>query len=292
VTQGGCLVESIPFQLNVVPEELHVQANRETGVFSGDFEMGIQVRPGPTQVRSSGVVDLVSLFASGTNVQFYSQNQKAIVAPSVTIQISPFYWDLLSGFVYDVVSVLTVTNHTTRDQTIFLNTQIKPLNLISQTVSLLSRSSLVIRPGSNEFVLLALKVSATQVAREIVTVKGSSLLGSVISPVELVVNSASNASTTFYYQITNPSDYSWSIGSPVNVTLASAHGVPGNESWEVDQPLFLMNHGVKLNSNGSLVSWDTVRGPAESQGLLFWVKNRTAAGQVFYAAKIINVAIT
>lgn len=283
----------VPFELDVFPKELRVQADRQSGLFSGDFEVGVLIKPGPTQYRSAEVTDLVRLYVTGgPQVQFFSQLPYKSAPSPFQVAITPANWDLKTGYIYDLTCEIYLTNNSYLDKPVFLLVSVTDLDQVDQVIAITERSSVSVRSNTTEVVLLTLTVSASVASRS--DVKVVAFTGDNEIESHVMVNCDPNAEIPAYYQITTPSTLSMTHGTPynpLNLPFTTAGGEEGPVTWTVNDPMFLSGHGMRFTQSGVLKSDGNVLGPATQQSLIFMARKETGLLTRMYASKIINLII-
>ena len=294
----GTLLPLIPFELDVFPTEIRVQADRQSGLFSGDFEVGVLIKPGPTQYRSAEVTDLVRLYVTGDPkvtppvVQFFSQLPYKSSQDLFQVAIAPANWDLRTGYIYDLTCEIYLTNNSYLDQPVFLMVSVTDLDQADQVIAITEKSSVSVRSNTTEVVLLALMVSASVASRS--DVKVIAFAGDTELESHVMVNCDPNAAIPAYYQITTASTLNITQGTVYNPSLqpfTTAGGEEGPVTWTVNDPVFLSGHGMRFTQSGVLKSDGTVLGPAEQQSLIFMARKETGLQTRMYASKIIDLII-
>jgi hypothetical protein len=286
----GTLLPLVPFELSLFPSELRVQADRQSGLFSGDFEVGVLIKPGPTQHRSAEVTDLVRLHVTGDpQVQFFSQLPYESLPAPFHVEITPTNWDLKTGYMYDLTCEIYITNNNYSDQIIFLMVNVINLDQEHQVLAVTEKSSINVRSGTTEVVLLALLVSASVSSRsdiKVIAIAGDSELES-----HVMVNCDPDAQIPEYYQITTPSTLNIVQGVGFSLQFTTTGGEEGPVTWTVDDPMFLSEHGMRFTSDGILKSDGDVLGPAVKRNLIFMARKETGLLTRMYASKIIGLII-
>lgn len=286
----GTLLPLVPFELSLFPTELRVQADRQSGLFSGDFEVGVLIKPGPTQYRSAEVTDLVRLYVTGDpRVQFFSQLPYKSSLDPFQVSITPANWDLKTGYIYDLTCEIYLTNNSYLDQPVFFLVSVTDLDQADQVVAVTEKASISVRSNTTEVVLLALMISASVASRSDVKVTVFTSDAEIESHV--MVNCDPNAAIPAYYQITTPSTLNMTRGTPFNLQFTTAGGEEGPVVWTVNDPMFLSGHGMRFTQSGVLKSDGNVLGPAVQQGLIFMARKETGLLTRMYASKIINLII-
>jgi hypothetical protein len=292
----GTLLPLVPFELDLFPLELRVQADRQSGLFSGDFEVGVLIKPGPTQYRAAEVTDLVRLYATGDSttpqVQFFSQLPYKSSPDPFQVAIAPANWDLKTGYIYDLTCEIYLTNNSQFDQPVFLIVSVIDLDQTRQVIAMTERSTVPVRSGTTEVVLMALVVSAAVTSRSDVVVLV--FAGDAEIESHVMVNCDPSAAIPVYYQITTPSTLNMTQGTvynPLNLPFTTAGGEEGPVTWTVNDPTFLADHGMRFTSNGVLKSDGNVIGPAAQQSLMFMARKETGLQTRMYASKIIDLII-
>jgi hypothetical protein len=289
----GTLLPLVPFELALFPLELRVQADRQTGLFSGDFEVGVLIKPGPTQYRSAEVTDLVRLYVTGDpQVQFFSQLPYKDAPDPLEMSITPIHWDLKTGFFYDLTCEVYLTNRSSQDQVMGLVSSVSHLDGVNQVVSTLERGTILVRSGTTEVVLLALTVSAYQAARSDVTVTAATVDGKTTLLQRVMVNCDPNAQSPVFYQIMTASTLTIHRNTSVSMQFSTANGEEGPEIWGVNDPEFLSDHGMRFTASGVLKSDGNVLGPLTEHSVLFTVRKETGVRTRQYATKVIDLVIT
>jgi hypothetical protein len=289
----GTLVPLVPFELDVFPLELRVQADKQSGLFSGDFEVGVLIKPGPTQYRFAEVTDLVRLYVTGDSatpqVQFFSQLPYKSAPDSFQVAITPANWDLKVGYIYDLTCEVYITNNSYLDQPVFLLVSVTDLDQTNQVMAFPEKTSINVRSGTTEVALLALTISASVASRS--DVKVLAFTGAVEIESHIMVNCDPNAAIPAYYQITTPSTLNMTSGTAFNIQFTTAGGEEGPVTWTVNYPTFLAEHGMRFTSDGVLKSDGNVLGPADQQTLIFAARKETGLVTRMYTSKLINVII-
>jgi hypothetical protein len=288
----GTLLPLVPFELSVFPLTINVQADRQSGLFSGDFEVGVLIKPGPTQYRSAEITDLVRLYATGdSQVQFFSQLPYTDAPNFLEVQTTPVNWDLQTGYLYDLTCVINVINYSDRNRVVFLSASVTNLDNVPQVVATLDHSNIPVRSGSNKIVLMALTVSAIEAARSDISVSAW-LTDAVLPTSHVMVNCDPNAGIPEFYQITTPSTLTVKVGTSVSITFTTAGGEEGPVIWAVTDPQFLVDHGLRFTADGILKSDGNVLGPTTEISLMFTVRKETGLTTRMYASKVIDLIIS
>lgn len=287
----GTFLPLVPFELSLFPTELHVQADRQSGLFSGDFEVGVLIKPGPTQYRSAEITDLVRLYVTGdTEVQFFSQLPYKSPPGPFQVAITPANWDLQTGYIYDLTCEIYLTNNTSSDQSVFLLISVTDLDQVNQVTAFPEKPTTLVRSNTTEVALLALTVSASVASRSDIKVLAFTNDGEIESHV--MINCDPNAAIPAYYQITTPSTLNMTRGTAFNLQFTTAGGEEGPVTWTVNDTSFLANYGMRFTQGGVLKSDGNVLGSAPSeQTLIFAARKETGLQTRQYATKLINVII-
>jgi hypothetical protein len=236
-------------------------------------------------------METVSLRASGTGVQFFSsygsptEKEKAL-----KIEILPGNWDLKPQFLYDLTNGLKITNTTKKDVPIRLFASVEQSSGGQQATARLEKTSLTVRSGTTETVLIAIEAVVKREGRETVTI--------VVDPevpeletqtIGLMLNYEQNAQAPLLYQIATK-QLTVQIGQPVDLQLTTANGISGVEEWEVNDPSYLLSKGLILTPHGRLRS-NAVVGPSQQKMLIFTARREVAPRQRIYAAKAITLLV-
>jgi hypothetical protein len=284
------LLPLVPFELDLFPTELRVQADRQSGLFSGDFEVGVLIKPGPTQYRAAEVTDLVRLYVTGSpQVQFFSQLPYKSLPDPLQVAITPANWDLKTGYIYDLTCEIYLTNNSNLDQPVFLLVTVNDIYQTNQVVAVLERVGIDLKSNVTEVVLLALMVGASVPSRS--DIKVEVFAGDIVAESYAGVNCSPDAEIPEYYQITAPSTLNLTQGTAFSLQFTTAGGEEGSVIWTVDDPQFLAQHGMRFTQDGLLKSDGNVLGPIAHQGLMFMARKETGLLTRMYASKIVDLLI-
>jgi len=289
-TLDGKKIEPVPFTIDTTPKTLTVAPDRKTGFYSGDFEVGVFIKPGPARARMQERQDLILVRAEGANVtsdlRFQPPSQVTPVDRDMFVQIDPNVFALRTGFLHFVTGVLQITNETTSDQLITVGID-TPEDAQSTVVP--ESPAVTVRAGSTAEQLLAIRAEAFDEGvdrHRLVLATGPELQGEV----DLVLNYAESNLLDVPYHILTGEILTLKIGNVIDIQFRSGDGPQGSESWRVVNPVFLLEHGLTFDQNG-LLSSDGVVGSPSSVALVFIAMTRTTHNERLRAAKVITLRV-
>jgi hypothetical protein len=284
-------LNAVPFQFIIHPQTLKLHADQNTGVYTGDLEIGLHLKPGPTQKRSMGVQEIVYLTATGDNVLFQTSQPGPAELPPLRMELSPSYWDLATPYIYDLTTEIRLINETSLDQNILLSLNMSQEEGYPQVSAILEKTSILVKSGTIETVLLPSEVTAQKVGREIITISAVVTTSPLsLPPAKLTLSYDPLAPVNDLYQITTPNQLTVHLNTSVNLVFNTANGSPGNETWEVNDPIFLLDHGLSFTPNGQLLA-TAVKGPITQKTVVFRAIRQTAPRTRTYAAKAITLLV-
>jgi hypothetical protein len=166
------------------------------------------------------------------------------------------------------------------------------LDQTNQVTAFPEKPAIMVRSNTTEAALVALTVSAAVASRTDVKVLVSTGPSKIES--HIMVNCDPVAEIPEYYQITTPSILNdITQGQPYNRQFTTAGAEEeGAVTWTVNDPGFLVDHGLRFTQGGVLKSDGNVLGPAPDQKtLIFAARKETGLQTRVYATKLINVII-
>jgi hypothetical protein len=230
------------------------------------------------------------LFATGDNVQFFSQLPQEKLQNRVVFEFIPSNFDIKSGFAYDLTFQLLIKNSS-------LSPFLVELIILDDTslsiTSEFNRNFFTVVSGFQEVVLVAVKVLNGDSGREVLSIGNNPVANTTpVIPAEAVINLDPSALTTILYQITGAATYTFSRGSSVSVMFTTVNGAGNPESWGINDIGFLSRHGLRLSQAGLLSTDSVVTGSTGSEFVMFFVEQTLPSGGKSYASKIIEIIIT
>lgn len=291
----GKVLQAVPFRLTIYPSEVHVQADRKTGLYSGNLEVGLHLNPGPTQTYGVQVMESIVLRAQSgenTSVVYKSISGDASSTESLlTVLMQPLNWDLKTRYNYDLTNLITLINNSKKDLNVKLALSVERMSGESQISVALEKSLVLVKSGETEFVLVAARALVAAVGQEIITVTADpadTVLGSQTS--RSVLNYSEEATIPQVYGIAVSSLQTLQIGSSLSLQLVSQNGPTGTESWETGETAWLMDRGISMTVGG-LLQADAVKGPSQQKDIVFVVRKEVSSRSRVHAAKVIRLVI-
>lgn len=291
----GRTLAAVPFRLSVQPTILQATVDR-SGLYSGEFDVSLHVRPGGQQGRTYRVTDQVTLNVLGSDTV-----QKIVKASNtfdpggqsgLSAVLTPNFWAVKTGYIHRKTGKILLQNFTNKTQNLLLRVvgDSTVLGQGSQSTVSLETSYVVLTPGESKTVLYALTSNSAQIETEVFRFTAEGSFGAVLAQQDLTISHNPENLLSEDYYLSGPSEYVLTIGSAVNLQLSTMNGPQGTERWRVADPTYLIDHNVSLSPSGWLSS-EEIAGPVSMANLMVVATTTEGPGKRKYAARMLTLKV-